>query len=361
LLLLALACGVLGQNVLSTTSTVPPEAIVNLDDDDFQLFLAGREPKAFSGSTTSSNSSVTTSTTARTTTPPTTPPMTLPMSPSTTTTSPRPQTPSTTTTPPRPRTPSPTTSTATTVTRTPMLGGRSLLGESTPTVPNTNVLGQQFRPAGRDFTNWLMQQMNKFQEVTPVPQHVPGQEQAAVSTTARPTTMAPFPAFSSGQPSGHQQSLRSQLQTSQQLTDRLLTLWTPSGSYIQTDGLHYTPPAVFYQTPTVTYENDGVSHNNHYPIHHHDLKQQQQQLPFPESSPYTDTYLSYQKPARQPGAQSTTSSGRAPIAVDHVSHSGAVFYSDGNYYYTRPEAPPLPQIRPYELQHVEKPFLINYP
>ncbi|XP_052859687.1 uncharacterized protein LOC128266938, partial [Anopheles cruzii] len=412
-------CGVLGQNVLSTTSTVPPEAIVNLDDDDFQLFLAGREPKAFSGSTTSSNSSVTTSTTARTTTPPMTPRTTTPP---TTTTSPRPPRPNSTTstttttrtpmmggnswleegtttadstntldrqfqqanedfaqllqleqdlpsetstilsTPPRPQRPMSTPST-TSVPKMPVIGGSSWLEEGTPTAPNSDVLGQQFQPASHDFTKWVMQQMNK-QEVAFVPQHVPMcservQEGVAWSSTASPTTVAPFAAFSSGQPGGHQEIIHSQLQTSQQLTDGLLTLWTPSGSYIPTDGQRYTPPAVSHQT--VTYGNDGVSHNNHYQIQHHqDLQQQQQQLAFPGFSHSTPTYFSHQNPASQPGPQSTTSSDWAPIAIDDVPASDGVFYSDGNYYYTQPEAPPPPQFPPYELQHFEEPFSINY-
>ncbi|XP_052871917.1 mucin-5AC-like [Anopheles cruzii] len=434
LLLLALACGVLGQNVSSTTSTIPPEAIVNLDDDDFQLFLAGREPKAFSGSTTSSNSSVTTSTTPRTTTPTTTtipprpprldqdlPSDTNTISPlstfdaelyvlglgkavslnsttysdrttisplstfdaelyvlglgkavslKTTTYSNLPTKTTTkesifrttTTTPSRPQRPLSTTST-TSVPKIPVIKGSSWFEEGIPTTPNSDVLGQQFRPAAQDFTKWLMQQMNK-QEVAFVPQHVAvcsTPVHAAWSSPVRPTTVAPFPAFSSGQPGGHQQSLHSQLQTSQQLTDGLLTLWTPSGPFIQTNGQRYTPPAVSYQTSTVTYGNNGVSHNNHYQIHHHqDLQQQQQQLPFPGSSHSTDTYLSHQKPTPQPGPQPTTSSSRAPIAIDRVPQSNAVFYSDRNYYYTQRVAPSPPQFRPYALQHLGRSFLINY-
>ncbi|XP_050092089.1 mucin-5B-like [Anopheles aquasalis] len=368
LLVLMLVAGVLGQQ--DSTSTVSPQSIFDLNEEDFKLWLSGREPKAWQGGGSASGATTTPATTTAESVFRTTSTTERPSTTTSSTTSSR----TTDATLPPPTFPS----------FQPADGGKSWLEEEAPTTPSSDVLGQQFRPAGEDFAQWLERQMNKVQEVSFVPQTTLGGDQvqgltglvtrvttirnripssspfgpSTVPTFApvTPSTVAPFapqppivgPSTAIlGQPDGRpedlQQWLRDQLQTSQQLTDRLLSQWTPSGTVIRGHaGDGYQPSAVSYQTSALIHGVGGVAH-----AAQHRFDQHQQQLPFPGTSHSTDGYLSHQKPITTSHQQQQQQ--QQQLAVNYLPHGG--------YYYSRPVAGPL--FGPYVTSH-GAPFLINY-
>ncbi|XP_035789736.1 mucin-5B-like [Anopheles albimanus] len=377
LLLLMLVAGVLGQQ--DSTSTVSPQSIFDLNEEDFKLWLSGREPKAWQGD--SGLSSMTTTTTST----PATPVESVFRTTSTT------ERPSTTTTSSTTSSSSSIRTLAATLPPPPFPtvqpdGGKSWFEEDAPTTPSSDVLGQQFRPAGEDFAQWLERQMNKVQEVSFVPpsatlgddqvQGVTGLVTRVTTirnrippspfgpstvptfspvTEVTPSTVAPFapPApvvgpstailgQSDGRPLDLQQWLRDQLQTSQQLTDRLLSQWTPSGTVIRGHaGEGYQSSAVSYQSSALIHGVAGVAHAAQHRFDQHQ-QQHHQQLPFPGTSHATDGYLSHQKPT-------STSPPQQHLAVNYLPHGG--------YYYSRPVAGPL--FGSYVTSH-GAPFLINY-
>ncbi|XP_050075030.1 transcription initiation factor TFIID subunit 12-like [Anopheles maculipalpis] len=327
LVAVTLVAGVLGQDTSNDASTVSPQDIYDLSDDDFKLWLSGRQPKAWEGDSASSSSSIvsTTTTTPRTTTPPSV------FRTTTTTTTTTPTTPSFLTTTSQtisPNEPSPS-------------DVKSWFEEEETVTSRPDVLGEQFKPAGEDFAQWLERQMNRVQEVTFVPQTTLTGDQLAGAglvtrlTTIRnripattfpplpvtdfapvPTTTPPAPAPSLASeylpvaeqgtiapavapgPLDLQQWLRDQLQTSQRLTDNLLAQWTPGGSIVRSDGHHYTPNAVSYQTSALVHGLQGVSHSGHV--------------------------------RNQP----------IPVAVHHSAPSiRRVFYPSGSFIYAQPQVP----------------------
>ncbi|ETN67223.1 hypothetical protein AND_000971 [Anopheles darlingi] len=370
LLLLTLVVGVLGQQ--DGSSTVSPQSIFDLNEEDFKLWLSGREPKAWQGN---SGSSLTTTST------PATPAESVFRTTSTT------ERPSTTTISPTIRSSSSSSDILPPLTFPSALpdGGKSWFEEEAPTTPSSDVLGQQFRPAGEDFAQWLERQMNKVQEVSFEPQTtLSGDQLQGVTglvtrvTTIRnrippspfgpstvptfsPVTAAPVPPVagpstailgqSDGRPLDLQQWLREQLQTSQQLTDRLLSQWTPSGTVIRGHaGEGYQPNAVSYQSSALIHGLGGVTHAAHHRFdqQQHQQQQHQQQLPFPGTSHATDAYLSHQKPLPAP-VESPHTTSQPQLAVNYLPHGG--------YYYSRPVAGPL--FGSYVTNH-GAPFLINY-
>uniref|UniRef100_A0A182KBB6 Uncharacterized protein n=1 Tax=Anopheles christyi TaxID=43041 RepID=A0A182KBB6_9DIPT len=293
LVLVAFVSGVLGQDASNEASTVSPQAIYDLSEDDFKLWLSGRQPKAWEGGSPSSSTPTTTTT-------PSTPSTTTPVSVVRTT--------STSTTPAPPNF-----LTTTALPSIPSSDGKSWLEEEEDiATPGSDVLGEQFKPAGEDFAQWLERQMNRVQEVTFVPQTtLAGDQQPGAGLVTRLTTirnripattyqpMTDFvPVTTSQRPlPSHQtttapsylpveqgtnvpaaipapldlhQWLRDQLQTSHRLTDNLLAQWTPGGTLVRSDGHHYTPNAVSYQTSALIHGLQGVSHSGHVrnePIH----------------------------------------------------------------------------------------------
>uniref|UniRef100_A0A182WJW5 Uncharacterized protein n=1 Tax=Anopheles minimus TaxID=112268 RepID=A0A182WJW5_9DIPT len=279
LVLVAFVSGALGQDTSNDASTVSPQDIYDLSEDDFKLWLSGRQPKAWDAG--SSNTSPPTTTT-------TTPSTTTSASVFRTTTSTTPATPSFLTT----STPIPPTF--------PPSDGKSWFEEEDTVTSRPAVLGEQFKPAGEDFAQWLERQMNRVQQVTFVPQTTLTGDQLAGAglvtrlttirnripattshplpvtdfapvTTPTPSTTAPTylptpqgtiaPAAAAPGPHDLQQWLRDQLQTSQRLTDNLLAQWGAGGSIVRSDGHHYTPSAVSYQTSALIHGLQGVSHS----------------------------------------------------------------------------------------------------
>uniref|UniRef100_A0A182RQW9 Uncharacterized protein n=1 Tax=Anopheles funestus TaxID=62324 RepID=A0A182RQW9_ANOFN len=274
LVLVAFVASALGQSTSNDASTVSPQDIYDLSDDDFKLWLSGRQPKAWDAGSSNSNPSTTT----------TTPRTTSSASVFRTTTS------VTTPTPPSFLT------TSTTIRPT---DGKSWFEEEETVTSQPAVLGEQFKPAGEDFAQWLERQMHRVQEVTFVPQTTLTGDQLAGAglvtrlttirnripattfhpapesdftpvTTPNPPTAAPAylpteqPVISPAAAPGTvdlQQWLRDQLQTSQRLTDNLLAQWGASGSILRSDGQHYTPNAVSYQTSALIHGLQGVSHS----------------------------------------------------------------------------------------------------
>uniref|UniRef100_A0A182XP96 DUF4794 domain-containing protein n=1 Tax=Anopheles quadriannulatus TaxID=34691 RepID=A0A182XP96_ANOQN len=298
LALVAFAASALGQDASSEASTVSPQAIFDLSEDDFKLWISGRQPKAWEGEASSSGTTTTPASTPRTTTPASVF--------------------RTTSTPTTPAPPSFLTTTTSTTTTSPFdsfppSDGKSWFEEEEgdTATPRPDVLGEQFKPAGEDFAQWLERQMNRVQEVTFVPQttltgdQLPGAGLVTRLTTNRnripattfqpvtdyvPVTTTPPPPPPS--PSSHQTSapaylpveqvthahapaatipapldlhqwLRDQLQTSQRLTNNLLAQWTPGGAIVRSDGHHYTPNAVSYQSSALIHGLQGVSHSGH--------------------------------------------------------------------------------------------------
>ncbi|XP_052893617.1 uncharacterized protein LOC128301267 [Anopheles moucheti] len=284
LVLVAFVAGVLGQDTTNDASTVSPQDIYDLSEDDFKLWLSGRQPKAWEGGSSNTSPSVIT-TTPRTTTPVsvfrTTTPATTPSTPSFLTTA----------------------TTSTTIRPTdPFSDGKSWFEEEDTATARPAVLGEQFKPAGEDFEQWLERQMNRVQEVSFVSQTtLTGDQLAGAGLVTRLTTIRnriptttfhsvpvtdfapvttptphaiPAPTYlpagqgsiGSAASSGAldlQQWLRDQLQTSQRLTDNLLVQWGPSGAIVRSDGHHYTPNAVSYQTSALIHGLQGVAHSGH--------------------------------------------------------------------------------------------------
>ncbi|XP_053667261.1 uncharacterized protein LOC128716366 [Anopheles marshallii] len=281
LVLVAFVAGALGQDTSNDASTVSPQDIYDLSEDDFKLWLSGRQPKAWEGGASNT-------------------------SPSATTTTPRPTTPAsvfrTTTPATTPSTPSFLTTSTTIRPTAPFSDGKSWFEEEDTATAGPAVLGEQFKPAGENFEQWLERQMNRVQEVTFVPQTTLTGDQLAgaglvtrlttirnriPATTFRsvpvtdfapvttPTPPIPAPAYLPAAPQGSiastassgpldlQQWLRDQLQTSQRLTDNLLAQWGASGAIVRADGHHYTPNAVSYQTSALIHGLQGVSHSGH--------------------------------------------------------------------------------------------------
>uniref|UniRef100_A0A182NJV0 Uncharacterized protein n=1 Tax=Anopheles dirus TaxID=7168 RepID=A0A182NJV0_9DIPT len=272
------------QDTSNDASTVSPQDIYDLTEEDFQIWLSGRQPKAWESGSSSASSSTTTSAP-----PTTTPPSVF----RTTTTS---TTPSFLTTTPSPDTDQPFDLPS---------DGKSWFGEEDTVTPRPDVLGEQFKPAGEDFAQWLNRQMNRVQEVTFVPQTTLAGDQlqgaglvtrlttirnripvttfrpayetdlAPVTTAPQPPPPpppAPAPVAPAHTATGHggapgqldlHQWLRDQLQTSQQLTGNLLAQWTPGGSIVRSDGHHYTPNAVSFQSSALIHGLQGVSHSGH--------------------------------------------------------------------------------------------------
>uniref|UniRef100_A0A182TW91 Uncharacterized protein n=1 Tax=Anopheles melas TaxID=34690 RepID=A0A182TW91_9DIPT len=215
LALVAFAASASGQNAASEASTVSPQAIFDLSEDDFKLWISGRQPKAWEGEASSSGT---------TTTPASTPRTTTPASVFRTT--------STSTTPAPPSFLTTTTSTTTTTSpfdSFPPSDGKSWFEEEEgdTATPRPDVLGEQFKPAGEDFAQWLERQMNRVQEVTFVPQttltgdQLPGAGLVTRLTTNRnripattfqpvtdyvPVTTTPPPPPPPPSPSAHQTS-----------------------------------------------------------------------------------------------------------------------------------------------------------
>ncbi|KFB48690.1 AGAP006147-PA-like protein [Anopheles sinensis] len=381
-LLTVVVCGIWGQNTPQEVSTVAPEDIFSLSEEDFQLWISGRQPKAWGGSSAGSDSN----TVGTTTTPRTTSASVF----RTTSTTPSPfstrTTPTTQATTPNPLE-------FFTVRPPPESDGKSWFEDEDDGTLRPDVLGDQFRPAGEDFAQWLDRQMNKVQEVTFTPQttltgdQFPGlvtrlttvrnripapttfAPSAADAVTVPPTPLPPSPASTSfpalpqlepispivpstafaGQPTigGGQQPvdlqkwLRDQLQLSQSLTDRLLAQWSPNGAFIRTDGHRYTPTAVSYQTSALIHGLQGVSHTGQI--------RNDPPLPFPGTSHSTDSYLSHQKPTVQPAPTPV-----APVVpIRRVQPTVApVFFPAGSYYYSAPSVP--------FVGHYRAPVVINY-
>uniref|UniRef100_A0A182LW81 Uncharacterized protein n=1 Tax=Anopheles culicifacies TaxID=139723 RepID=A0A182LW81_9DIPT len=286
LVLVAFVSGALGQDTSNDASTVSPQDIYDLSEDDFKLWLSGRQPKAWEAGSSNTNPPTTTTTTT------TTPRATSSVSVFRTTTP----------TPTTPATPSFLTTSTTIPPTVPPSDGKSWFEEEDTATPRpSTVLGEQFRPAGEDFAQWLERQMNRVQEVTFVPQTtltgdqlagaglvtrlttirnripattfhpLPVTDYAPVTTPTPPTTAPTYlptaqgtiaPAVAPG-PLDLQQWLRDQLQTSQRLTDNLLAQWGQGGSVVRSDGHHYTPSAVSYQTSALIHGLQGVSHSGH--------------------------------------------------------------------------------------------------
>ncbi|XP_058123470.1 mucin-2-like [Anopheles ziemanni] len=381
-LLAVVVCGIGGQNAPQEASTVAPEDIFSLSEEDFQLWISGRQPKAWGGSGEGAGSN----TVGTTTTPRTTAASVF----RTTSTTPSPSTASTTAAP-QATTPNPLE--FFTVGSPPESDGKSWFeGEEDATL-RPDVLGDQFRPAGEDFAQWLDRQMNKVQEVTFTPQTTLTGDQfpglvtrlttvrnriptpttfapSAADAVTLPPPPAPSPASTSfaplpqlepispivpsttfgGQPAngGGQQPvdlqkwLRDQLQLSQSLTDRLLAQWSPSGAFIRTDGHRYTPSAVSYQTSALIHGFQGVSHTGHI--------RNEPPLPFPGTSHSTDSYLSHQKPAVQPAP--TPVAPVVPIRRLQPTAAPVFFPAPGSYYYSAPSVP--------FVGHYRAPVVINY-
>uniref|UniRef100_A0A182QYW4 Uncharacterized protein n=1 Tax=Anopheles farauti TaxID=69004 RepID=A0A182QYW4_9DIPT len=311
------------QPVSNEASTVSPQDIYDLTEEDFQLWISGRQPKAWvSGS---SDSSPTTTSTPRTTTPPSV--LRTTSSTSTTTT--------TTTTTAAPDTFQP---------FVPPTDGNSWFGEDDTVTPRPDVLGEQFKPAGEDFAQWLNRQMNRVQEVSFVPQTtLAGDQLQGAGLVTRLTTIRnriPFTTFrppyetdftpatttpvtapppppppappAPAAPQAHtssgqfdlQQWLRDQLQTSQRLTDNLLAQWTPGGSVVRSDGHRYTPNAVSFQTSALIHGIQGVTHSGHVRNDH--------------VAVHPTTTVHHQLPGRR------------------------VFYPTGSFFYTQPQPAPVP-------------------
>ncbi|XP_035907808.1 mucin-5AC-like isoform X1 [Anopheles stephensi] len=346
LVAVTLVAGVLGQDTSNDASTVSPQDIYDLSEDDFKLWLSGRQPKAWEGGSSSSSSSTATSAPQTTTLP----------SVFRTTTNNTPTTPTTT-----PTTPNFLTTSTTIRPIEPSSDGKSWFEEEDTATPRPDLLGDQFKPAGEDFAQWLERQMNRVQEVTFVPQTtltgdqlagaglvtrlttirnripattfppLPVTDFAPVTTSAPPPPPAPAPssapaylpaeqdtiapAAAAPGPLDLQQWLRDQLQTSQRLTDNLLAQWTPSGSIVRSDGQHYTPNAVSYQTSALVHGLHGVSHSGH--VRHQPI----------------------------------------PVAVHHNAPTiRRVFYPAGSFIYSHP---PVPQYSSY-VGNYKAPLVIKY-
>uniref|UniRef100_A0AAG5DGA3 Uncharacterized protein n=1 Tax=Anopheles atroparvus TaxID=41427 RepID=A0AAG5DGA3_ANOAO len=361
-LLVVLVSGAFGQATSpSDASTVAPDDIFSLSEEDFQLWISGRQPKAWGSADGSGSNSLDTTSTSTTTT--TTPRSTLPSvfrTTSTTTPSP-PSAIGTTST-----TPNPLDFFTTRPSGTPSDGKSWFEDDGSDNTVQPDILGDQFKPAGEDFAQWLERQMNRVQEVTftlqttltgdPFPglvtrlttirNRIPAPTTFAPSsagsdaavTLPPPTTTAPFPPLApsttfvtqqpaSAQPVDLQKWLRDQLQLSQSLTDQLLAQWSPSGSFVRADGHSYQPTAVSYQTSALIHGLQGVSHSGQVRNDHNSPP-----LPFPGTSHTTDSYLSHQRPP-----VNTTPAPAAPIAIRHG--QPAVFYPSGSFYYSQPAVP----------------------
>ncbi|XP_035907811.1 mucin-5AC-like isoform X2 [Anopheles stephensi] len=320
LVAVTLVAGVLGQDTSNDASTVSPQDIYDLSEDDFKLWLSGRQPKAWEGGSSSSSSSTATSAPQTTTLP----------SVFRTTTNNTPTTPTTT-----PTTPNFLTTSTTIRPIEPSSDGKSWFEEedtATPRpdltfVPQTTLTGDQL--AGAGLVTRLTTIRNRIPATTFPP--LPVTDFAPVTTSAPPPPPAPAPssapaylpaeqdtiapAAAAPGPLDLQQWLRDQLQTSQRLTDNLLAQWTPSGSIVRSDGQHYTPNAVSYQTSALVHGLHGVSHSGH--VRHQPI----------------------------------------PVAVHHNAPTiRRVFYPAGSFIYSHP---PVPQYSSY-VGNYKAPLVIKY-